>query len=328
MLIHPGNHIGDSWYYVENDKIHCFYLTCPESVERHTAWDIGHATSTDLIHWEIQKMALVKGEPGSYDGRCLATGSILRFKDRYWMAYTGNWNGPQPTVAIAVSDDLYHWDKLPSNPVTSINPAYYDNHPAPSPRDWLHWRDPFLFQYEGMVYHYTCAKSNKGPVDQSGTLGTARSEDMVHWEVLPPPDVQPVAMELECPQVYQFGDLFYLIFSTATSLFSKSFRRQHFSDRERWSSYAMVGTSLFGPFYMQGNGEIIPVDYPMQPYANQIVFWQKQPYLLGTVWNDDQDFICDPIPVEITKSGVKVTILSQDCQKKEGINLSNHSPAD
>ncbi|MGH2544720.1 MAG: hypothetical protein ACRDIB_18160, partial [Ardenticatenaceae bacterium] len=134
MLTHPGNHLGDSWYYVEGDTIHCFYLTCPERVERHTSWDIGHATSPNLTDWEIHDLVLRKGPPDSYDGRCPATGSILRFHDRYWLAYTGNWNGPQPTVALALSDDLYHWEKLVDNPVTSINPAYYDDPPRP-PRD-------------------------------------------------------------------------------------------------------------------------------------------------------------------------------------------------
>ena len=37
MLIHPGNYIGDTWYYVDNDTIHCFYLTCPDAIERHTS---------------------------------------------------------------------------------------------------------------------------------------------------------------------------------------------------------------------------------------------------------------------------------------------------
>jgi len=37
MLIYPGNHLGDTWYYVKDDLIHCFYLTCPDNVARHTA---------------------------------------------------------------------------------------------------------------------------------------------------------------------------------------------------------------------------------------------------------------------------------------------------
>jgi beta-fructofuranosidase len=306
MLIHPGNHLGDSWYYVEGDTIHCFYLTCPESVERHTAWDIGHATSGNLVDWTIQPLVLRKGEPGSYDGRCPATGSVIRFNGRYWLAYTGNWSGPYPTVALAVSDDLYLWQKLAGNPVTGIDPTYYDANPAPPPRDWLHWRDPFLFEHDGQVYHYVCAKRNDLPVDERGTLGIARTSDMVHWEVLSPPDVAPIARELECPQVYAVDGRYYLIFSTAISLFSDAFRAQHFGDGERLTSYAMVGPTEFGPFRIYGNGEIMARDYAVQPYANQVVFWQGNTYLMGTVWNDEQDFITDPIPLVFSETSVKV----------------------
>jgi len=306
MLTHPGNHLGDSWYFIEGETVHCFYLTCPESVERHTAWDIGHATSTDLKNWMLQPLVLYKGQPSDYDGRCPATGSVIRFKDRYWLAYTGNWNGPLPTVAIAVSDDLYHWEKLASNPVTRIDPAYYDDKPASAPRDWLHWRDPFLFEIEGEIYHAVCAKLNHGPADQRGTLGLAKTSDMANWQVLPPPDVQAIAAELECPQIYKVDGRFYLIFSTAVSLFSAGFRQRCIDGKEHWSSYAMVGPSPFGPFKMLEDGSIIPPNYPLQPYANQIVFWHGQAYLIGTVWNEEQDFLCDPIPVEFTPGGVKI----------------------
>ncbi|MCB0227414.1 MAG: glycosyl hydrolase family 32, partial [Anaerolineae bacterium] len=87
MLIHPGNYIGDTWYYVDNDTIHCFYLTCPNTIERHTSWDIAHATSANLTDWTLHGVILRKGEPDAYDGRCPATGSVIRFKDRYWLAY-------------------------------------------------------------------------------------------------------------------------------------------------------------------------------------------------------------------------------------------------
>ena len=89
MLIHPGNHLGDSWYCGDGDTAHCFYLTCPDTVERHTSWDIGHATSTHLIDWTSHDIVLRQGEPGSYGGRCPATGSVIRFNERYWLAYTG-----------------------------------------------------------------------------------------------------------------------------------------------------------------------------------------------------------------------------------------------
>ncbi|MCB9104626.1 MAG: hypothetical protein H6633_10335 [Anaerolineales bacterium] len=305
MLIHPGNYIGDTWYYVDNDTIHCFYLTCPNTIERHTSWDIAHATSANLTDWTLHGVILRKGEPDAYDGRCPATGSVIRFKDRYWLAYTGNWNGPQPVAAMAVSDDLFNWEKLPNNPVTQIDPAYYDDTPRRPPRDWLHWRDPFLFEYEGAVYHYVCANKNNGPIDERGTLGLAKTTDMLNWEVLRPPQVDPVCTELECPQVHHVDGRCYLIFSAMPDFFSTAFQQRYSGQLRTFSSYAMVGESLFGPFHIHGSGQIIPFDFPLTPYANQIVFWQGQTYMLGTVWNDEQDFITDPISVEFTEMGIK-----------------------
>jgi hypothetical protein len=66
----------------------------------------------------------------------------------------------------------------------------------------------------------------------------------------------------------------------------------------------MVRESLFGPFISMAAA--IPPDYPITPYANQLVFWQSKAYLLGTVWNDDQDFICGPIPIEFSETGAKM----------------------
>jgi hypothetical protein len=40
---------------------------------------------------------------------------------------------------------------------------------------------------------------------------------------------------------------------------------------------------MFGPFHIHGSGQIIPPGYPITPYANQLVFWQGQAYMLGTV---------------------------------------------
>ncbi len=303
MLIHPGNHIGDSWYYVENDLIHCFYLTCPDTVERHTDWAIGHATSSDLVNWEIHDLVVKKGEPGAYDGRCPATGSIIRFQDRYWMAYTGNWGGPEPTVALAISDDLYHWDKCAWNPVTRIDPQYYETI-GMEPAQFPHWRDPFLFEHEGAVYHYVCARKNTGADRARGTLGLAKTHDMRNWEVLAPPEVDPVCGQLEVPQVYHRGEWYYLVFSANADWFSDAVYARHPRERFRDAGYSMVGATPFGPFSMHGTGQILPPEHTPQPYAVQIVVWRGQPYLMGTVWNDEQDFICDPIPVQFTKTGV------------------------
>ena len=297
MLVHKGNHIGDSWYFVENDTVHCYYLTCPESVERHTAWDIAHAVSSDLVHWELCGTVLERGKPTDWDRTCLATGSVLRWKDRYWMAYTALWNEPAVAVGIAVSDNLYDWRKLPGNPATRPDARYYEK-TGSGARKFTHWRDPFLFEDDGFVYHVVCASGNTGLADRRGALGVARTKDMSSWEVLPPIPVEQVTQELECPQVRRIGNRWFLVFSSLPEVFSNTPREKH-GKSLRLSTYCMVADSPFGPFRMTSYEPIVPAKWPVQPYACQLLEYKTRPCLMGTVWNDQADFVCDPIALEV-----------------------------
>jgi beta-fructofuranosidase len=301
VLRHPGNLIGDAWFHVHGDMVHVFYLTCPAHIPRHTLWDIGHATSTDLVHWQRHDPALVRGLQGSWDDT-LATGSVLAWNSRFWMAYSA---GRTAQVGMAVSDDLETWDKLPANPVTSVDTRYYEAEGS-GVRRLRHWRDPFLFAHEGWVYHCVCASRNDGPTDARGTLGLARTRNMSDWEVLPPPDVEPVAQELECPQVHNIGGKYYLLFSSATEWFSQPFLARHASQELGWATYSMVGPTPFGPFRIHGTGRILPVSYPVQPYACQLVVLGRRAFLLGTFQLPDGDAVCDPIPVAVTEDGLRL----------------------
>ncbi len=118
MLTHPNCHLGDSWYHVEDDIVHCWYLVCPDDVERHTAWDIAHATSTDLIDWDLQGVVVERGAEDAWDSDCLATGSVVKHNGNYVMAYTAKWNDLDAATGIAYSSDLSTWTKSANNPAT------------------------------------------------------------------------------------------------------------------------------------------------------------------------------------------------------------------
>lgn len=303
MLTQPGRQIGDTWFYAHKGVFHCYYLTCDLATPRHSSWDIGHATSNDLTHWTVQPLALKKGAADAWDDN-LATGSILRWNDRFWMAYCAG-NLAHVGVGLAVSDDLFHWTRWPANPVTKIDPRYYEPIGSGS-RPFPHWRDPFLFVDGDWVYHYVCASSTQGVADERGALGLARTKNMTDWEILPPPTVDPVSQELECPELIEHGGVYHLIFSAIPEFFAASFLAKHPKDTFSWSTYAMVGPTPFGPFRIHGDGRILPVDYPAQPYACRVVMMNDQPYLLGTIIEPGNDAICDPIPLKFTADGLRV----------------------
>jgi beta-fructofuranosidase len=300
MLKHPGRLIGDSWFFVHEGMVHCYYLTCPVGTPRHQQWDIGHATSADLVNWTVRDTVLYKGPAGAWDD-CLATGSVIRWQGRFWMAYCG---GRTAQVGVAVSDDLTTWTKNPGNPVTDIDTRFYEV-TGSGTRKIRHWRDPFLWTDGEWVYHVVCASKREGTPDERGALGLARTKNMTEWEILPPPKVDPVAQELECPQIVPANGKYYLIFSTITEFFSSKFLAKYSPDDLGWSTYSMTGPTPFGPFRMEGTGRILPPSYPVQPYACQLVTWNGKVYLLGTLVHPDGDTICDPIPVTFTDQGVR-----------------------
>ncbi|MBI4516647.1 MAG: hypothetical protein HY699_12620 [Deltaproteobacteria bacterium] len=304
MLRIPGHHLGDSWYYVDGEQVHCFFLICPDTTTRHMAWDIARASSFDLTNWVYHGIVLSRGSAEAWDGICLATGSVLNRGGCFWMAYTGNWFGPQPAVGLAVSHNLHDWQKAAGNPITTIDEHYYAA-TSRGRRPLPHWRDPFLFEADGFVYQLVCATA-KGNDSPAGTVGVARSRDMTTWDVLPPLDVELFAEELECPQVVAGSGRYYLIFSTLGDLLLSNTPAR--ANQQGGNMYAMIGDTPLGPFRVASPEPVLPADMPDRPYAGRIVDLEGKPYLLGTVWSDAGDRISDPIPIELTPTGVRACV--------------------
>ena len=147
---------------------HLFYLRGNPAV------NIGHATSPDLIHWDLQPPVLNTG-PGSWDEWALWAPHIIRdeINNTWLMYYTAvNQFGAQQT-AMAVSYDLFAWIKMPV-------PVY---HPDPSwalwsESEWSHGRDPFVFQNGGLLYQLLTAKT---PANR-GAIACGVSTDGYSWQ--------------------------------------------------------------------------------------------------------------------------------------------------
>lgn len=317
--------ICDTWYYVDGDQAHMFYLVCPKDRPRHTRWDFGHAVSDDLVNWKECEIALEPGPADAWDGKTLATGSVKRFRDRYYMAFTGNFSGPAPAVGIAVSDDLYHWEKLDGNPVTQADGIVYSrdrNLAWNQPR----WRDPWLYvdgpstdstnstgssqagSGQGdIMYQFVCAGKPGVDPELMGTVAVAKSTDMRSWELQPPLDVPAVAQDLECPKVYRIGDKYHLLVSITDQIMGLDMKSKQPEGLPLHSTYSMVADRLMGPYTLHGDGRILNDPKWGNPYACEAVCFKDQWYLLGTVFKhpDDLDYVIDPIPLEVTPEGLK-----------------------
>jgi beta-fructofuranosidase len=300
MLQDPGHYIGDAWYYVAGDVVHAFYLVCPESVPPHTRWDIGHATSRDLVNWELHSLALTHGDAGTWS-ECLATGSIFRRNGRYGMAFTSH---TRAETGIAWSDDLFAWSVDPALPVTSVDLRYYEAN-GTGKRTFPHWRDPFAFEHDQSWYQLVCATNPKAPLGARGCVGVVRYSDD-RWEALPPLNVAPYCQEMECPQIVVRGGFFYLLFSTMKDFIAEPYRSREFERGLPWGgTFFMMSENLFGTYRVTDTPLILPPGLPQAPYACQWVGFHGKDYLLGTIWEEGSlSYIDNPYPIEFTESGV------------------------
>ena len=303
MLQICGHRIGDAWYYTEGDIAHAFFLSMP--LDRTTGWDIGHAVSANLVEWENCGLALQPGTPGTWDDKSLATGSVIRRGGTYWMAYTGHkWEDFfVQRVGLAFSDDLDTWEKLPENPTSQPDPAFYEIQ-STGQRCLTHWRDPFIFDTGDRVLQYVCARRTVGDETLRGSIGLAQSSDMVNGETLPPPPHYRMTEEMETPQVYRIGSRYYLMFSTHDFWLAPSFKNRFPCLPFHSTDYAMVGESPRGPFHIHGTGEIIADAPPHRFYGSQLIEFNGRWFMLGTAGRDEGSRISDPLPVTADETGL------------------------
>ncbi len=216
------------------------------------------------------------------------------------MAFTGHKMGEPlfvQRVGVAVSDDLLLWEKLPENPTSEADPVHYEL-VSTGDRTLTPWRDPFLLDMGEEVIQYVCAKRTEGDITLRGTIGLARSTDMRSWETLPPLEHDPIAEEMEAPQIHEIGGRCYLVFCTKEQWLSPSYKSRFPVHTFRDTNYSMVGESPLGPFRLHGTGEIMSTGPPSSWYASQIVRCAGEWFLLSTVTDDaGRTSFSDPVPV-------------------------------
>lgn len=283
----PGCYLWDFWLIFEAPDYHLFHLQAPRSISdpelRHNLATIGHAVSSDLRDWRDKGEVLGPGASGEWDDLSVWTGSVIKKGELYLMLYTGRCRAEQGTIqriGLARSEDLYHWEKFRGNPLIEADARYYEKHGA-SDYYWESWRDPYLF-YDPDKRRYCAfitARVNHGELDERGCIAAAGSEDMIHWEILPPVCSPGKFCEMEVPQVFQHGGRTYLLFSTTPFWYAESYRRQ--LESEAWEGdHYMVADSLFGEYRTIGDGVLSRAN--KYAYASKVVEQADgQPVLLS-----------------------------------------------
>ncbi|MFD8234960.1 mucin-1 [Streptomyces sp. NPDC059696] len=169
----------------------------------------GRATSADLVRWEPQGTAFGNGLPGRFDQRAVWTMHAVPQGTGMAMLYTavsgltpGGW--PLQSVGLARSDraDGTGWRRHGTGPVVEADARWYRT------GERMGWRDPFVVrddESDGWVM-LVCAADASLPVEVSGCVAWATSDDLEHWTVHPPLVSPGDVDELECPVLERLDD--------------------------------------------------------------------------------------------------------------------------
>lgn len=220
---------------------HLFYLKDYRDPAAHgegTPWF--HIATTDFIHFEDWGEALPRGKGDAQD-LYVFTGSVIANqagpKQGFYIFYTGHnphfeaQGKPIQTVLRAWSPDLRTWSK---------DADFIFKAPLEQGYEANDWRDPFVFwnAAAGEYWMLLAARKNQGPSRHRGLTALASSTDLEHWQVRQPFWAPDAYFTHECPDLFQIGEWWYLVYSTFS---------------ERCVTHYRMSRSLSGPWLTPPN---------------------------------------------------------------------------
>jgi len=218
----PHAWVGDIIPFVANGEFQLFYLHEDRSTPKPgTPW---HLVSTaNLVDFNDQGVAFEHGSPTAGDFN-VYTGSIVDDgAGTHHLFYTGQ----NPTIVgqdglplqlvmhATSTDGLASWQRFPEH--TFGASAGYETGD---------WRDPFVFRDDeaGLWRMLIAARHTDGPERRRGTIAQCVSSDLVHWEPAEPFWDPRRYVAHECPDVFRWGDWWYLVYSEFSENFTTRYR--------------------------------------------------------------------------------------------------------
>lgn len=220
----PGNWINDpNGFIYYGGKYHLFYQYFPYSASWGTMhW--GHAVSDDLVSWQHLGIALYPSK--SYDRNGVFSGSAIEVDNKLYMYYTAVvYDAENPenihtsvsdhglqSQAMICSEDGFYFDNI--NDKKQIIPTIEDTDIA-DPSDC---RDPKVWKMNGRYYMCLASTHHR----KKGVLVIYESDDAKSWRYLNRLESEKLGHTLECPDLFDFDEKWFLICSPMGNTKGKS----------------------------------------------------------------------------------------------------------
>ncbi|MDO4908865.1 MAG: sucrose-6-phosphate hydrolase [Corynebacterium sp.] len=195
-------------------RYHAFYQHHPYG----TQWGPmhwGHVSSTDLVHWKHEPIALAPSIEADRDG--VFSGSAIVHEDILYVFYTGHqWRngvddsaGMREVQCLATSSDGIHF----------VKHGVVVDCPTVNGQEVMHSRDPKVWK-DGdtwrMVFGVAAPRPDENnELHERGEMWMYESKDLHHWEFSQVlyQDPNPAVFMLECPDFFRLGDHWVLVYS-------------------------------------------------------------------------------------------------------------------
>ena len=252
--------------FFDGERFRLFYLLDWRDREGHgegTPWY--QISTTDFVHFEEHGEMLVRGTEAEQD-LYVFTGCVISADGQHHIFYTGHnphfdkLGKPVQAVMHAVSDDLLSWRKVPEDTFFAPTEGYEKND----------WRDPFVFWNPEAKewWMLLAARLDHGVSRRRGCVALCASSDLKTWEVREPFWEPGLYFTHECPDLFQMGEWWYLVWS-------------EFS--ERCVTRYRMSRSLDGPWTAPENDTFDGRAY----YAAKSASDGQKRYMFG--WNPTRD---------------------------------------
>lgn len=203
-LMPPVGLLNDPNGFIQmNGKYHLYYQWMPFKTG-HGAKFWGHYSSTDLVNWKHEEIALTPSEWFEKNG-CYS-GSAIEHEDHFYVFYTGNVKNEQGEretyQCLAVSKDGIHYEK--KGPVVTLPEGFT-----------AHFRDPKVWKQNELFFMVVGAQTK----DLKGTVVLLKSNDLFNWDYVGilagggKGKLGDFGYMFECPDLFKLNGKGILIFS-------------------------------------------------------------------------------------------------------------------
>ncbi|SEP72137.1 glycoside hydrolase family 32 protein [Microlunatus flavus] len=214
--------VGDVIPFAHAGRIWLFYLLeIRDDPASGTGWAL--TSTTDFVEYTDHGVVLPSGGADADDFDCY-TGSVVEDRGTFHLFYTGH--NPRRRAADGVTelqvvmhasstDGLEVWRRHPEH-TFGATPGY-------EPGDW---RDPFVFRPapDQPWRMLLAARHREGPPRRRGLVAQLVSDDLERWTVAAPFWDPRRYVAHECPDVFELGGWWYLVFSEFSESFCTRYR--------------------------------------------------------------------------------------------------------